>query len=188
MVERIRTLLATRQLTPTQFADAIGVGRPIISHILSGRNKPSLEVVQKILTAFPDLSVSWLLSGQGEMQSLPTPPNPYTEPKTEQKTVVKERLPKRPQPRPSLFEEEQPVVSSSAAPIAARQPAPETVPLSAATPVATSFPVTPLPTTQAPHVPENASTFLSSLAEPGKAIRRIVIFYQDGTFSAYQPE
>jgi len=69
MVERIRALLNIRQLTPTQFADVIGVARPIISHILSGRNKPSLEVVQRILAAMPDLSMSWLLNGTSPMQA-----------------------------------------------------------------------------------------------------------------------
>lgn len=67
MVERIRTLLESRQLTPTQFADLIGVARPIISHVLSGRNKPSLEVVQRILAAMPDLSMAWLLNGTKPM-------------------------------------------------------------------------------------------------------------------------
>ena len=67
MVERIRTLLESRHLTPTQFADAIGVARPIVSHILSGRNKPSLEVVQRILAAMPDLAMPWLLNGTGPM-------------------------------------------------------------------------------------------------------------------------
>ena len=67
MVERIRILLESRQLTPTQFADLIGVARPIISHVLSGRNKPSLEVVQRILAAMPDLSMAWLLNGTEPM-------------------------------------------------------------------------------------------------------------------------
>ncbi|WP_375418643.1 helix-turn-helix domain-containing protein [uncultured Hymenobacter sp.] len=67
MVERIRALLALRQLTPTQFADLIQVGRPIISHILSGRNKASLEVVQRIMAALPEVALPWLLSGTGSM-------------------------------------------------------------------------------------------------------------------------
>lgn len=67
MVERIRELLESRQFTPTQFADVIGVARPIVSHILSGRNKPSLEVVQRILAAMPDLAMPWLLNGTGPM-------------------------------------------------------------------------------------------------------------------------
>jgi transcriptional regulator with XRE-family HTH domain len=67
MVTRIRQLLEQKQLTPTQFADAIGVGRPVMSHILSERNKPSLEVVQRIIDAFPEVSMSWLLRGTGAM-------------------------------------------------------------------------------------------------------------------------
>lgn len=67
MVERIRTLIAFRQLTPTQFADLIQVGRPIVSHILSGRNKASLEVVQRIMAALPEVALPWLLSGTGPM-------------------------------------------------------------------------------------------------------------------------
>ena len=67
MITRIRELLEARQLSPTQFADLIGVGRPVISHILSERNKPSLEVVQKIIGAFPDISLPWLLAGTGPM-------------------------------------------------------------------------------------------------------------------------
>ncbi len=74
MVTRIRQLLEQKQLSPTQFADAIGVGRPVMSHILSERNKPSLEVVQRIIEAFPDVSMPWLLKGVGEMlESNPKP-------------------------------------------------------------------------------------------------------------------
>ena len=79
-------LLEVRQLTPTQFADAIGIARPIVSHILSGRNKPSLEVVQRILAAMPDLSMSWLLNGNGPMLAhtvLPTATVPLNAPLNE---------------------------------------------------------------------------------------------------------
>lgn len=71
MVERIRALLVLRQLTPTQFADLIQVGRPIVSHILSGRNKASLEVVQRIIAAFPEVALPWLLGGTGAMLAEP---------------------------------------------------------------------------------------------------------------------
>ncbi|RZJ85809.1 MAG: XRE family transcriptional regulator, partial [Hymenobacter sp.] len=73
MVTRIRELLEARQLSPTQFADLIGVGRPVISHILSERNKPSLEVVQKVISAFPEVSLPWLLSGIGSMLAIAPP-------------------------------------------------------------------------------------------------------------------
>ena len=69
MVERIKQLLQQQQLSTTQFADLIGVARPVISHVLSERNKPSLEVVQRILAAFPELSMAWLLNGTGPMRA-----------------------------------------------------------------------------------------------------------------------
>lgn len=59
--------MAHEQLGQAQFAAAIGIQRAGVSHILSGRNKPSLEVVQKILARFPKLNPDWLLTGQGEM-------------------------------------------------------------------------------------------------------------------------
>ncbi|MEJ7666551.1 MAG: helix-turn-helix transcriptional regulator [Hymenobacter sp.] len=81
MVTRIRQLLEEKQLTPTQFADLIGVGRPVVSHILSERNKPSLEVVQRVVEAFPEIALPWLLRGTGPMlaeaEASPTPRYPY---------------------------------------------------------------------------------------------------------------
>src|SRR5690606_15634735 len=47
------------------FADKIGVQRSSISHILSGRNKPSLDFILKILAAYPDVELYWLLNGKG---------------------------------------------------------------------------------------------------------------------------
>ena len=54
-------------LSPSLFADKIGVQRSGVSHILSGRNKPSLDFIIKILTAFPQVDADWLLFGRGEM-------------------------------------------------------------------------------------------------------------------------
>ena len=45
-------------------ADSIGLPRPILSHILSGRNKPSLAVIQKITETYSDIDVKWLLVGK----------------------------------------------------------------------------------------------------------------------------
>jgi transcriptional regulator with XRE-family HTH domain len=67
METRIHRLIGSENLTPTKFADIIGVQRSAISHILSGRNKPSFDLIQKILTKFPRVSSEWLLMGRGEM-------------------------------------------------------------------------------------------------------------------------
>ncbi|MFB9053733.1 helix-turn-helix domain-containing protein [Formosa undariae] len=49
----------------SSFSEKIGVQRSSISHILSGRNKPSLDFVMKILTTYPEVELYWLLNGKG---------------------------------------------------------------------------------------------------------------------------
>src|SRR5687768_7416196 len=58
---KIKNILLIKDLSPSRFADEIGVQRSSISHILSGRNKPSLEIVQRIIRRFPDLGMEWIL-------------------------------------------------------------------------------------------------------------------------------
>ncbi len=67
MEDRLLKLLDTEQLSSSKFADVIGVQRSSISHILSGRNKPSFDFLQKILRAFPMLNADWLILGEGNM-------------------------------------------------------------------------------------------------------------------------
>ncbi len=67
MINRISLIIKTKNFTASKFADKIGVQRSSISHILSGRNKPGLELIQKILNNFPEISSDWLISGIGEM-------------------------------------------------------------------------------------------------------------------------
>jgi transcriptional regulator with XRE-family HTH domain len=55
-------------LSSSQMADKIGVQRSAISHILSGRNKPSLDFILKLLRAFSDVSSDWLLKGEKQVQ------------------------------------------------------------------------------------------------------------------------
>ncbi|MFO8086509.1 MAG: helix-turn-helix transcriptional regulator [Bacteroidales bacterium] len=67
MIDRIRLLIETQNLTASQFADIIKVQRSGLSHILSGRNNASLDFVQKVLTKFPEVSPDWLINGEGPM-------------------------------------------------------------------------------------------------------------------------
>jgi len=67
MKERLVQLLDMEQLSPSKFADIIGVQRSSISHVLSGRNKPSFDFLQKTLKAFPGLNADWLIQGEGTM-------------------------------------------------------------------------------------------------------------------------
>ncbi len=65
MIERIKKMMNKRGLSPSQFADEIGLKRSSLSHILSGRNNPSLDVVMKIKNRFVDINTDWLLFGTG---------------------------------------------------------------------------------------------------------------------------
>jgi len=67
MKERILQLLDLEQITPSKFADIIGVQRSSVSHVISGRNKPSYDFLHKTLKAFPGLNASWLMMGEGTM-------------------------------------------------------------------------------------------------------------------------
>ena len=67
MLKRIALILQTQNLTVSQFADRIGVQRSALSHVLGGRNNPSLDFVTKILRTFPEIRSQWLLFGEGKM-------------------------------------------------------------------------------------------------------------------------
>jgi len=69
MLERISQLIRSKKLTASQFADEVGVQPSSVSHVLSGRNKPSLDFVTKIILAYPDVDPEWLLTGKGSMFS-----------------------------------------------------------------------------------------------------------------------
>ena len=70
--EKIELLIKRKQLSASQFADKLGIPRSSISHILSGRNKPSLDVVQKILLVFPEITAEDLLFEDRTLGSLAT--------------------------------------------------------------------------------------------------------------------
>jgi len=67
MNERLLKIMEHFNYSPSIFADEIGVIRSSISHIISGRNNPGLELLQKVLIRFPQISSDWLLLGRGEM-------------------------------------------------------------------------------------------------------------------------
>ncbi len=63
ITDRLQYLMKLHNLSASAFADKINVQRSSISHILSGRNKPSLELMQKVLVAFPKVNADWLILG-----------------------------------------------------------------------------------------------------------------------------
>lgn len=67
MKDRIKAIMDSENMTPTRFADTLQVGRAVISHILNGRNNPSLDVVTRILSEMPYINSDWLITGNGTM-------------------------------------------------------------------------------------------------------------------------
>ena len=65
--ERISKIIEHSRLTSSEFADEIDVQRSSISHITSGRNKPSLDFLIKVKDKFPHIRWEWLILGEGEM-------------------------------------------------------------------------------------------------------------------------
>lgn len=126
--QRLHKIMEYHDLSAASFADKIDVGRSSISHLLSGRNKPSLDFVMKIINAFPDVELYWLLNGKGSF------------PKKEEKEIA-------------------PAPQKSVAPVRNAQDlfsSPQEIPSS---------------------MPSR---------DTGQKIRRIVIFYENGTFEAFE--
>ncbi|WP_248724966.1 helix-turn-helix domain-containing protein [Seonamhaeicola sp. ML3] len=67
--KRLKKVMEYYGESSSSFAEKIGVQRSSISHILSGRNKPSLEFVLKVLSSFPEVELYWLLNGKGNFPS-----------------------------------------------------------------------------------------------------------------------
>jgi transcriptional regulator with XRE-family HTH domain len=127
--KRLQKIFNYYDLSAAAFADAVNVGRSSISHILSGRNKPSLDFVLKIVQTYPEVELYWLLNGTGNFPG-------------------------------NLKVDDDPVTATAPTPSRA-QINPE---------------IRQLP-------PEQKSP---PIASAGRSIQKIVIFYKDGTFEAFE--
>ena len=82
MNTRLKQFLAAENITQSQFADTINVVRASVSHVLSGRNNPGYDFIKAIMTAYPALSMEWLILGRGKMyhdsptDAVTVPPEP----------------------------------------------------------------------------------------------------------------
>lgn len=120
-IKRLQRIMDHNELSASSFAEEIGVQRSSISHLLSGRNKPSLDFVMRVVRTYPEVNLYWLLNGKGSYPA-----------------------------------------DDSVAPVA---PAKEKIP--SASP----------PSSKEPSLPLHAGN--------GKAIAKIIIFYEDGSFESY---
>lgn len=189
MVDRINLILKAKNLTSRQFAEEIGIQPSGMSHILSGRNRPSLDFVMKVVTRYPEIDIKWLTLGEGEMYVSPySMPVVNTPPASTPSPVV-------PKPEPVLWQEPD-LFSSTESSLDIEEPA-ET-PVQEPTPVAN-------PVQQAPDADNDEEPPLPQLDENRifgsvkpigaenkilrkKRIMKVVILYDDHSFSEYYPE
>lgn len=165
MRKRLQELMDKEGISPARFAELVGVQRSSVSHILSGRNNPSLEFIQKILSAFPTISSDWLISGIGSIYRTSNQVEPAQFPSEKKVTI---------QPAINLFsalnEEDLPTYYSSEE--AKTKPGKDTHQI-------IDKPIE-INTSQAEKV-------ITPLSE-SKKIQQIVIFYSDDTFKVYHPD
>ena len=165
--ERIELLMKCYDLSPSQFAEKTGIQRASVSHIISGRNKPSLEVMLKIYEAFPGVDMKWLMMGVGE--------EPQPQKAHEVAEIVSETLfPERLQAESNLFAPVESAVQvieeSKPRRVAAQQPREK----------------------QSPDVRSRrsqAARVAQMMPLPAdKKIKEVRIYYSDGTYETLIPE
>jgi transcriptional regulator with XRE-family HTH domain len=155
---KIELLIQAKKLSASQFADTLGIPRSSISHILSGRNKPSLDVVQKILIAFPEIPAEELLDDKRDLSISAPAPKAAPSPIATTPSLFDAVLPSTPE-SPVTILPEQTIVQSNL-----RRPRESS------------------PKTSQPSVAASATT-----AHLAKKIERVLIFYTDGTFTESKP-
>lgn len=166
MKTRLQQLINKEGINPARFAEIVGVQRSSVSHILSGRNNPSLDFIQKILIAFPKVSSDWLISGLG---------NIYRENQLQNKGIQAPEKFNNKSDNGDLFsviqEENKPIYGISA-------------PISPSGLIDSSKPLSDLLSSDS-SIQEETS---KNEAKKNKQIERIVVFYANQTFKEYVPE
>lgn len=158
-------LMKSEGLKSSQLADMLGINPAGISHILAGRNKPGFDLLQKILRRFPRISPDWLLLDNGPMYRDAENTGAASDEKTPELFA---RSGAEPQARPDeLFARNEP--STPQQPFRSERTA---VPPTAAA---------------APENPHGGKSEAPATGTCGAAVKRIVIFYEDGAFESYFP-
>ena len=103
--KKIEQIIIDKGLSPSYFADTIGIQRSSISHILSGRNKPSLDIIQRILKIFPDIDRDWLIF-DSDIPQQNTPQINRQQP-VNQRVVSQNLIEQKPRESPKSFQAEQ---------------------------------------------------------------------------------
>ena len=67
MKDRIRKVMEDRKMTQQEFADFIQQSPGTLSSIFNGRTRPTLNIVDALKRRIPDISIEWLMYGEGDM-------------------------------------------------------------------------------------------------------------------------
>ncbi len=170
--ERISKVITYSELSLSEFADEIEVQRSSISHITSGRNKPSLDFLMKIKNRFPELEWEWLIEGEGEMLKRPGIP-------TETKAIPEKSKPTSLPDLFSLINDEAFGITESEDRVAPENPQESNISelvdekqkISDSQRLEIPKPVIPIETIDKQEV----------------KIKRIVFFYENGKFETFEP-
>lgn len=191
MKDRLQQLLADKALTANKLAEMLEVQPSGISHILAGRNKPSIDFVTKLLTVFPDINPDWFILGTAPMYRSVIKCSTETMQSTEKKTAgldsqsigtpnTAAAVPQEPAASATI-----PVTTS----IADQQPtldfdisAPASHP-QAQTPNTHSQPAATTPNSPTTDTAQRTTTILPG--NPQKRIRKVMIFYADHTVESF---
>ena len=184
--DRIEYLMNLYGLTPSQFSDKTGIQRASVSHILSNRNKPSLEILLKIYHAFEDVELAWLVAGEGNP---PIAPQDNNENQLVVGSANAEEMPRQPNMLFSFMDEDGAKPAADVAAVAPTDAAvvekPAEVVQVAPVNVAVEKEKEPV-ASSAKGV--DASQSLSIGMNSSKRIREIKIFYDNGTYETFLPE
>lgn len=157
--ERLMQLMQTEGMTAKQFAAEVDIQPGTISNIVNGRNKPSLEVMQKVLHRFRTIQSDWLILGSGSMY----------------RPIGGDQL------APTLFDD-QPLEPVMPPPAAEEENVPQPAPLS----VDANLPDgKPSPRKEMQEFPVTSSIEHSCAKDNARKIEKIVVFYSDGTYENF---
>ncbi len=158
--ERIDKVMQLEGMNSAVFAAAIGIQGSTLSHILNGRNNPSLSVMQNILNRFPNISPDWLILGQGSIE----------------KSAKQSQT-------PSLFDsiEESDLKSVKYEEKREEKSNPNNYSFQQKTDIEQEISVKAADLTQKVQIPAQES-------EPKqKSVRKIIVYYTDNTFQEFEP-
>ena len=176
MINRINLILQAKNITAKQFAEEIGIQPSGMSHILSGRNNPSLEFVNKVIRRYPEIDANWLLLGKGQM---------YSGMKNEELRVKNEEM----VTEPTLFSI--PEVAPSPAPIANSIPEPDPIPEpkeEERVEIREAENLQDLQELVSEQEKEQEKKEPAPISTDKRRLVKILFFYDDHTFEEYRPQ